>query len=109
MREAIKLFVRDLELIRTIEKNNGISISELSRILSIPYSTVYVKVHRLEKAGLLNLNYKSGRKTINLTEMAKELIEALEIIEKSNKSNHTSLTQQLLDDNPSDISQEHHL
>ncbi len=106
MREAIKLFVRDLELIRTVEKNKGINISELAKILSIPYSTAYVKVHKLEKAGLLNLSYVSGKKSVTLTKMAEELIEALEVIERSNR---TSSAQQLSSDNPSDTSQEHRL
>ncbi len=106
MREAIKLFVRDLELIRTVEKNRGINISELAKTLSIPYSTAYVKVHKLERAGLLNLSYVSGKKSVTLTKMAEELIEALEMIEKSNR---TSSAQQLSSDNPSDTSQEHHL
>ncbi len=106
MREAIKLFVRDLELIRTVEKNRGINISELAKVLSIPYSTAYVKVHKLEKAGLLNLSYVSGKKSVTLTKMAEELIEALEMIEKSNR---TSSAQQLSSDSPSDTSQEHRL
>jgi len=82
MRETIKMFVRDIELIRTVEKNSGLNISDLARIMSIPYSTAYVKVHKLEKAGLLLLKYSSGKKSIYLTKTAEELLEALEIIEK---------------------------
>ncbi len=108
MREIIRLFVRDLKLIRTVEKNRGISISNLAKILSIPYSTTYVKVHKLEKAGLLDLKYNSGRKAIYLTKTAEELIEALEIVEKE-KVNSLSSAQQPSDSNLSGISQGHRL
>ncbi len=109
MREAIRLFVREVNLIRTIEKNSGANISELSKILAIPYSTAYVKVHKLEKAGLLEFKYVSGKKSVYLTKMAKELIEALELIEKSEKISPLSSAQQPSDSNPSGISQEHRL
>jgi predicted transcriptional regulator len=109
MRETIRLFVRDLELIRTVEKNRGMNISGLARLLSIPYSTAYVKVHKLERAGLLTLKYESGKKSIYLTKTAEELIEALEIIEKKEKFNSLSSVQQPLDNTLSGISQEHHL
>jgi len=108
MREIIRLFVKDLKLIRIVEKNRGISISNLAKMLSIPYSTAYVKVHKLEKAGLLDLKYNTGRKAIYLTKTAEELIEALEIIEKEKISSPSSV-QQPSDSNLSDISQEHRL
>ncbi|AEA46116.1 MarR family transcriptional regulator [Archaeoglobus veneficus] len=85
MREVIRMFVRDLDLIRFIEGNNGICISDVARRLKMPYSTAYVKVHRLEKAGLLDFEYVSGKKTIKLTETAIELIQALEMIEREKK------------------------
>ena len=108
MRETIRLFVRDLKLIRTVEKNRGISISNLAKMLAIPYSTAYVKVHKLEKAGLLNLKYNSGKKAIYLTKTAEELLEALEIIEKE-KFSSLSSARQPSDSNLSGISQGHRL
>ncbi len=109
MRETIKMFVRDIELIRTVERNSGLNISDLAKLLSIPYSTAYVKVHKLEKAGLLMLKYSSGKKSIYLTKTAEELIEALEIIEKSEKISPLSSIRQPSDSTLSGTSQERHL
>jgi len=109
MRETIKMFVREIELIRTVEKNSGLNISDLAKLLSIPYSTAYVKVHKLEKAGLLTLKYASGKKSIYLTKTAEELIEALEIIEKSEKISPLSSAQRPSDSTLSGTSQEHRL
>ncbi len=109
MRETIKMFVRDIELIRTVEKNSGLNISDLARIMSIPYSTAYVKVHKLEKAGLLLLKYSSGKKSIYLTKTAEELLEALEIIEKSEKISPLSSAQQPSGSNLSGTFQERRL
>ena len=85
MREIIRMFVKDLDLIRFIEGNSGVCISDVARMLKIPYSTAYVRVHRLEKAGLIDFEYVSGKKTIKLTDTAIELIKALETIEREEK------------------------
>jgi len=85
MRDIIRMFVKDLDIIRLIEGNNEVCISDVARMLGIPYSTAYVRVHRLEKAGLLSFEYISGKKAINLTDMAIDLVKALKTIEKEGK------------------------
>lgn len=50
-------------------------------MLSIPYSTAYVRIHKLEEAGLVQLEYLSGKKTVKLTETALELIDAMKTLE----------------------------
>ncbi len=86
MRDIIRMFIKDLDIIRLVGENSGVCISDVARMLGIPYSTAYVRVHRLEKAGLLSFEYASGKKAINLTDIAADLIKALETIEKEEKS-----------------------
>ena len=50
-------------------------------MLRMPYSTAYVRIHKLEEAGLVQLEYYSGKKTVKLTDTAMELIEAMKTLE----------------------------
>lgn len=82
MRETIRAFTKNLDMVIFLNEHDGACISEIARTLKMPYSTIYVKIHKLEKAGLVHLEYIGGKKTVKLTEVAIELIEAMETIEK---------------------------
>jgi DNA-binding MarR family transcriptional regulator len=77
MRETIRAFTKNLDMMTFLNSHNGACISEISRTLKMPYSTTYVKIHKLEKAGLVQLEYIAGKKAVKLTEIAIELIEAM--------------------------------
>lgn len=81
MREIIREFTKNLDMVSFLDDNNGVCISELARMLSMPYSTAYVRIHKLEEAGLVQLEYFSGKKTVKLTDTAVELIEAMRTLE----------------------------
>ncbi|MFO7966729.1 MAG: winged helix-turn-helix domain-containing protein [Archaeoglobaceae archaeon] len=81
MREVIRQFTKNLDMVSFLDENNSLCISELARMLSIPYSTAYVRIHKLEEAGLVQLEYLSGKKTVKLTETALELIDAMKTLE----------------------------
>jgi DNA-binding transcriptional ArsR family regulator len=68
-------------MVSFLDDNKGVCISELARMLSMPYSTAYVRIHKLEEAGLVQLEYFSGKKTVKLTDTAVELIEAMKSLE----------------------------
>ncbi len=81
MRDVIRQFTKNLDMVSFLDENNSLCISELARMLSIPYSTAYVRIHKLEEAGLVQLEYLSGKKTVKLTETALELIDAMKTLE----------------------------
>jgi len=81
MRDTIRQFTKNLEMVSFLDSHNGVCISELARMLRMPYSTAYVRIHKLEEAGLVQLEYYSGKKTVKLTDTAMELIEAMKTLE----------------------------
>jgi len=82
MRETIRLFTKNLDMVSFLDDNNGVCISEIARMLKMPYSTAYVRIHKLEDAGLVQLEYLSGKKTVKLTNTALELIDAMKALEE---------------------------
>jgi len=82
MRRKIKEFLKHIELINFVS-NKKVSIAEMARLLKIPYSTLYVKLHKLEKLGLIEFDYIYGKKTPKLTKLAEDLLEALEEVKEN--------------------------
>lgn len=82
MRETIRLFTKNLDMVSFLDDNNGVCISEIARMLKMPYSTAYVRIHKLEDAGLVQLEYLSGKKTVRLTNDALELIDAMKALDE---------------------------
>ena len=84
MRRRIREFLKNIDLIDFISKKR-VSIAEMSRLLKIPYSTLYVRLHKLEKFGLIEFDYVYGKKTPKLTKLAEEMLNALEEVKEKEK------------------------
>ncbi len=84
MRRSIREFLKNIEIINFISRKK-VSIAEMARSLKIPYSTLYVRLHKLEKFGLIEFDYIYGKKTPKLTKLAEDLLNALEEVKEKEK------------------------
>ena len=106
--EAISLDSLDWEILKALQENSKQTYSEVGRQLGVAHSTVYDRIRKMEKKGVIKkwtvdidhekigMNYVTARMTVytdpkESENVAKELSEAKEVLEVS-----MSLSEELL-------------